>query len=350
MRWLFPVILAVSSLAADFPNRQEGDFTIANYKFRSGEVLDSVRIHYYTIGSPVRNASGVVTNAVLVGHGTGGTGNGLLNRDIFANELFAPGQPLDASKYFVIFPDNVGHGKSSKPSDGLHAKFPHYGYLDMVDLQKRLLEEKLGVTHLRLVMGTSMGCMHSWVWATEYPNAIDAAMPLACQPFPITGRNLVWRKMAVDLIQGDPNYNNGEYTGPILAMRAARDIQFLMTQNTLDLQKRGNTRADAVKLFESTQRGPLADANDAIYQYESSHDYNPAPKLEQIRVPVVAINFADDPVNPAETHILEREIQRVKRGRAIVMPATPETHGHSNHTYAAMWKAELVKLLAESGK
>ena len=288
---------------------------------------------------------------MLVLHGTGGNGRGFLDREYFHNELFAPGQPLDATKYYIILPDNVGHGKSSKPSDSLRLQFPHYGYLDMVDLQKKLLAGKLGVTRLRLVIGTSMGCMHAWTWATEHPADVDAAMPLGCLPYPITGRNLVWRKMMIDIIQHDANYYNGNYTGQLDALRATRDLQYLMTQNTLDLQQRGNTRADALKLYESSQRAasPL-DPNDVIYQYDSSRDYDPNPKLERIVCPVVAINFADDPVNPAELGILEREIKRVKRGRAIVMPATPETHGHGNHTYAARWKQELVKLLEESGK
>ena len=340
---------ALALCAANYPNVQESDYAVGNYKFRSGEHLDALKIHYTTIGTPVRNSAGVIGNAVLVLHGTGGTGHGFLERDYFHNELFAPGQPLDAAKYYIILPDNVGHGKSSKPSDGLRIKFPHYGYLDMVDLQKKLLAEKLGVTHLRLVMGTSMGCMHAWTWATEHPADIDAAMPLGCLPYPITGRNLIWRKMMIDLIQKDPNYYGGDYNGQIDALRATRDIQYLMTQNTLDLQNRGNTRADALKLYESTQRAasPL-DANDLIYQYDSSRDYDPNPKLELIQCPVVAINFTDDPVNPPELGILEREIKRVKRGRAIVMPGTPETHGHGNHTYAARWKQELVKLLNDS--
>ena len=351
MRFAVPGLLfaVTTCAAASYPNLQEGDFVISKYKFRSGEQLETLKLHYTTIGTPVKNAAGIVSNAVLVLHGTGGTGHGFLERDYFHNELFAPGQPLDATKFFIVLPDNVGHGKSSKPSDALRLKFPHYGYLDMVDLQKKLLADKLGVTHLRLIMGTSMGCMHSWTWATEHPADMDAAMPLGCLPYPITGRNLVWRKMMVDLIQRDPYYYDGNYTGELSALRATHDIQYLMTQNTMELQLKGNTRADALKLYESTQKpsSPL-DANDLIYQFDSSRDYDPNPKLEQVRCPVVAINFADDPVNPAELGILEREIKRVKRGRALVMPGTPQTHGHGNHTYAARWKQELVKLLEES--
>jgi homoserine O-acetyltransferase len=351
MRFTPLLALALTPLAAqDYPNVVESDYKIAHYKFRTGETLDSLNLHYTTLGTLARNAQGTVTNAVLILHGTGGTGHGFLERDYFHAQLFGPGQPLDPTKYFIVLPDNVGHGKSSKPSDGLHAKFPHYGYLDMVDLQKKLLEEKLGVTHLRLVMGTSMGCMHSWTWATEHPTDIDAAMPLGCLPHAITGRNLLWRKMMIDLIERDPHYNNGNYSEPIEALRAARDIQFLMTQNTLDLQRRGETRPEGLQLYESTQRPPARplDANDVIYQFDSSRDYDPAPNLERIACPLVAINFADDPVNPPELGILEREIKRVKHGRAIVMPATPETHGHSNHTYAARYRAELVKLLEQS--
>ena len=346
--FLFGLFFVTVLSAATYPNQIEGDFVIPKYKFRTGEHLDNLKLHYTTIGTPVKNSDGVVSNAVLVLHGTGGNGTGFLQRDYFHHELFAPGQPLDATKYFIVLPDNVGHGKSSKPSDTLRLKFPHYGYLDMVDLQKKLLADKLGVTHLRLVIGTSMGCMHSWTWATEHPADMDAAMPLGCLPYPITGRNLVWRKMMVDLIQRDPYYYDGNYTGELSSARATRDIQYLMTQNTLELQAMGNTRADGLKLFETSQKpaSPL-DANDLIYQYDSSRDYDPTPKLELIRCPVVAINFSDDPVNPPELGILEREIKRVKRGRAIVMPGTPETHGHGNHTYAARWKQELVKLLEE---
>jgi homoserine O-acetyltransferase len=349
MRFMLVFSTVVALYAANYPNLQEADYAAGKYTFRNGEHLESLKLHYTTVGTPVRDSRGVVANAVLVLHGTGGTGSGFLERDYFHAELFGPGQPLDASKYYIILPDNVGHGKSSKPSDGLRIKFPHYGYLDMVDLQRKLLADKLGVTHLRLVMGTSMGCMHAWLWAAEHPADLDAAMPLGCLPYPITGRNLIWRKMMIDLIQKDPHYYNGDYNGQIDALRATRDIQYLMTQNTLDLQARGNTRADALKLYDYIQR-PLSplDANDLIYQYDSSRDYDPNPKLERIQCPLVAINFADDPVNPAELGILEREIKRVKTGRAIVMPASEETHGHGNHTYAGRWKQELVKLLEDS--
>jgi homoserine O-acetyltransferase len=350
MRFMLGLTIGLATLdATNYPNLQESDFVVAHYKFRNGEHLESLRLHYTSIGTPVRDSGGVISNAVLILHGTGGTGHGFLDRDYFHGELFGPGQPLDAAKYYIILPDHLGHGKSSKPSDGLRIKFPHYGYLDMVDLQKKMLAEKLGVTHLRLVMGTSMGCMHSWIWATEHASDIDAAMPLGCLPYPITGRNLVWRRMMIDLIKKDPYYYDGNYNGQIDALRATRDIQYLMTQNTLDLQARGNTSADAEKLFEVSQKpaSPL-DANDLIYQYDSSRDYDPNPRLELIQCRLVAINFADDPVNPPELGILEREIKRVKNGRAIVMPASAETHGHSNHTYAARWKQELGKLLEDT--
>jgi homoserine O-acetyltransferase len=350
MRFLLALSIGLLTVqAANYPNVEESDYVIARYKFRSGEFLETLKLHYTTLGTAMHDSRGAITNAVLILHGSGGTGHGFLDRDYFHGELFGHGQPLDAAKYYIILPDNVGHGKSSKPSDGLRTGFPHYGYLDMVDLQKKLLEERLGISHLRLVMGTSMGCMHSWIWATEHPADIDAAMPLGCLPYPITGRNLLWRKMMIDLIQRDPNYHGGNYNGPIEALRATRDIQYLMTQNTLDLQARGNSTADARKLFEETRRpAPPLDANDLIYQFDSSRDYDPDPKLELIQCPVTAINFADDPVNPPELGILDREIKRGKHGRAMVMPATEATHGHSNHTYAARWKQELGKLLEES--
>jgi homoserine O-acetyltransferase len=346
MRHLTFLCLLPFSLFAQYPSLAEGDFTIRDYHFANGEQLNEVRIHYTTIGTPRKNAEGRTENAVLLLHGTGGTGRQFLTREVFDKQLFGPGQLLDAEKYFLILPDNIGHGKSSKPSDGLRARFPRYGYRDMIETQRRLLEEKLGVNHLRLVLGTSMGCMHAWMWGTEYPEYADALMPLACLPYPITGRNLLWRKMVVDLIKNDPDYKEGNYTTAPKALRAAADIQLLMTSNTLDLQKRGATRPQAETLFEEINRpGTPADANDRIYQIESSYDYNPNAKLEKIRAAVFAINFADDPINPPELGIFEREVKRVPGIRYLLMPATSDTKGHGNHTRAVLWKQHLEELL-----
>ncbi len=345
--------LSLAALAVEYPSQKAGDWALGEYRFRSGEVLPNLRLHYTTLGQPQKDpATGRVRNAVLILHGTGGDGAGFLARDYFHAELFGPGQPLDASRYFVILPDNIGHGKSSKPSDGLRAKFPHYGYLDMVDLQKRLLAEHLGVDHLKLVLGTSMGCMQAYVWGGEHPDFVDALMPLACQPYPITGRNLLWRLMSIDLIRNDPDYRNGDYERPLArTMQAVTDIQFLLTQNTLDLQKRGNTRADALGLFENGRQKPdrVPDANDRIYALDSSRDYDPRPTLERITARVMHINFTDDPINPPELGILPREIARVKNARYEVMQGTPETKGHGNHTNARLWKSRLAWLLGEGG-
>jgi homoserine O-acetyltransferase len=352
-----PALLALSALvagglfAADYPNLAQGDFVIRDFRFQSGESLPELRLHYTTIGAPRKDSRGVVSNAVLVLHGTGGSGARLFEREAFSSELFAPGQPLDAARYYVIFPDNIGHGGSSKPSDGLRTKFPHYGYADMVIAQRRLLTEKLGVSHLRLVIGTSMGCMHAWMWGGRDPDFADALMPLACLPYPITGRNLIWRTMVVNLVRGDPAYHAGNYTGQPAALAAVEDIQFLMTANPIDLQARGATRAEAETLFEKTMKElsshPI-DANDYIYQVESSSDYDPRADLDKIRAAVTAINFADDPINPAQLGIFERETAHVKRVHAILFPASEKTRGHSTHSMPALWKRYLVELLGRS--
>ena len=340
------LVLCGGTLQAQYPGMTEGDFTIPSFRFRSGETRENLRIHYMTLGTPRRDSRGVVNNAVLVLHATGGSIQQLMRPAFFHQELFGAGQPLDAAKYFIILPDNIGHGKSSKPSDGLRTKFPHYGYLDMVAAQKRLLEEKLGVTHLRLVMGTSMGCMHSWVWLTEYPEYADAGMPLACLPYPITGRNLVWRQMAIDLLRSDPGYNDGNYTAQPAAMKAVRDIQVIMGRNPQQMQKLGASRAAGLKLFEELNSAAItADANDTIYWLASSFDYDPTPKLGLIKVPVLAINFADDPINPPELGIFKRETAKVEKVTALEVAGTPDTFGHSNHTHAELWKRNLAELL-----
>ena len=330
-----------------YSSLKEGDARFLDFHFHSGGSLPELRIRYRTLGELRKDSAGRSTNAVLILHGTGGSGGNFLSRDYFHGELFGPGQPLDVSKYFIIFPDNIGHGHSSKPSDALRAKFPRYGYLDMVASQKRVLEETLGVNHLRLILGTSMGCMHAWIWGTTYPEYADALMPLACLPHPITGRNLLWRLQMMDLIRSDPGYHGGDYAGTLPAMKAVADISYLMSQNPQQLQKHGSTREKAIELFEAQQKAiSLAtDPNDFLYQMDSSFDYDPLSQLERITAKVLAINFADDPINPPDLEILQREIRRVKRGSALVMPATPDTFGHGNHSRPALWKHHLVELL-----
>jgi homoserine O-acetyltransferase len=341
----------VAALAADYPAPAEHDFVIREFKFRSGESLAELRIHYRTLGTPQRDASGVVRNAVLITHGTTGSGAQFV-RPEFAGELFGPGQPLDAMKFFIVLPDGIGHGKSSKPSDGLRAKFPHYGYLDMVEAQRRLLVDGLGVTHLRLVMGTSMGGMHTWLWGELHPVMMDALMPLASVPTQISGRNRAWRRLAIDAIRHDPEWQGGNYTTQPQSLRTGAEMLWLMSSNPVVRQTEAPTLAAADAALDAFVANyfKTADANDYLYALEASHDYDPNPALEIISAPLLAINTADDLINPPELGILEREIKRVAHGRAVVLPLSEKTRGHGSHTLAALWKAELVRLLAETEK
>jgi homoserine O-acetyltransferase len=329
----------------------EGDVVLKDFKFRSGEVLPELRIHYRTVGTPRRDAKGVVENAVLVTHGTTGSGAQFI-RPEFSGELFGPGQPLDAARYFVVLPDGIGHGRSSKPSDGLHARFPRYGYLDMIEAQRRLLVEGLGVSHLRLVMGTSMGGMHTWLWGERYPDMMDALLPLASLPTQISGRNRVWRRLVIDAIRGDPAWRGGDYAEQPPSLRVAAEMLWLMSGNPVTRQREAPTRAQADAAIDAFADGYLrtGDANDVLYALEASADYDPGPGLERIQAPLLAINTADDLINPPELGILERDVKRVPRGRAIVLPFSEKTRGHGSHTLAALWKDELTALLAATGR
>lgn len=332
---------------AQYPTPVESDFVISNFQFRSGETLPQLRLHYRTVGRPERNAQGVVQNAVLVLHGTGGTGAQFI-RPEFAGELFREGGLLDASRYFVILPDGIGHGKSSKPSDGLRAHFPRYGYLDMVEAQYRLVTEGLGVNHLRLVMGTSMGGMQTWLWGERHPDFMDALMPLASLPTQISGRNRVWRRIIIDAIRNDPAWKNGEYTTQPPSLRTAEEMLYLVGSNPVLRQLSMPNLAKADSTLDASVDNSIKteDANDVLYQIESSRDYDPGPDLEKIRALLLAVNSADDLINPPELGILEREIKRVAKGRAVVVPFSPETRGHGTHTIAAVWKQYLEELLA----
>jgi homoserine O-acetyltransferase/O-succinyltransferase len=338
--------LAAAAHAADPGAPAEGDFVLKQFAFRSGETLPELRIHYRTYGEPQRDAAGVVRNAVLILHGTTGAG-GQFVRPEFSGELFGPGQPLDAAHFFIVLPDGIGHGKSSKPSDGLHARFPHYRYLDMIEAQRRLLAEGLGVTHLRLVLGTSMGGMHTWLWGERYPDSMDALMPLASLPAQISGRNRAWRRVIIDAIRRDPDWHDGEYKSQPPALRTAEEMLWLMGSNPPLRQREAPTLAKADAVLDASVAKSLesADANDVLYALEASQDYDPAPLLEQIRAPLVAINSADDLINPPELGILEHEIGRVPRGRAVLIPLGEKTRGHGSHTVAALWKDQLVELL-----
>jgi homoserine O-acetyltransferase len=332
--------------AADAPVPVQADFVLKDFRFTSGQHLAELRMHYRTLGKLERDAQGRARNAVLVLHGTGGSGAQFMRPD-FAGELFVPGGLLDATHYFIILPDNIGHGQSAKPSDGLRARFPRYGYADMIEAQYRLLNEALGVNHLRLVIGTSMGGMHAWLWGERYPDFTDALMPLASLPAQISGRNRVWRRVVIDAIRNDPQWRDGNYATQPQGLRTAQQMLFLMGSNAVIRQQDMPTLARSDEVLDASVANSLktADANDLLYQVESSYDYDPAPALEKIRVPLVAINFADDLINPPELGILEREIKRVARGRAIVMPMSAETRGHGTHTVAKVWKRHLQELL-----
>ena len=352
MTWTLLLAVSLAALqppAAVLPRPAEGDFVIRDFRFASGESLPELRMHYRTLGAPRTDAQGVVRNAVLILHGTGGTGGQFTGRN-FAGELFGPGQPLDASKYFVIMPDDIGHGASSKPSQGLRAKFPRYGYVDMVAAEYRLVTEGLKVNHLRLVMGTSMGGMHTWMWASTYPDFMDALMPLASLPAQISGRNRAWRRVAIDAIRQDPEWKNGDYQRQPRGLRTVAQMLWLASSNPILRQKAAPTLAEADRVLDEYVANYLktGDANDILYALEASRDYDPGPGLEKIKAPLLAVNSADDIINPPELGILEREIARVPKGRAIVLPLSDRTTGHGTHTDAAVWKHHLEELLRQT--
>ncbi len=337
-------------LAAQQATPVEGDYVANNFVFRSGETLPELRLHYTTLGKPARDEQGRVTNAVLILHGTGGTGQQFL-QPIYAGELFGPGQLLDTDKYYIVLPDGIGHGKSSKPSDGLHAHFPHYDYDDMVAAQYLLLTKGLGVNHLRLVTGTSMGCMHSFVWGETYPNFMDALMPLACLPVQISGRNRLWRKMAMDAIEKDPEWNGGDYTTePQQALRSWINLLLIAGSAPLQMQKTLPTRDAADEYLENAYQTRVKDldANDVLYQLDASRNYDPSGGLEKIVAPVMWINSADDFINPPELGIAQKEVERIKKGKFVLLPVSDQTYGHGTHTHAAAWKQYLAELLKES--
>ena len=329
---------------------QERDIVLNDVRFRDGEALPSVRIHVTTLGSPHRDAAGRIDNAVMVLHGTGGTGKQFLQPQ-FADELYGPGQPLDIRKYWVILPDNIGHGKSSKPSDGLRMKFPKYDYDDMVAAQHRMLTEGLGITHMRLIMGTSMGCMHSFVWGETYPDFASALMPLACEPIEIVGLNRMWRQLAVDGIKADPAWQDGNYTAqPTQGLRTAESLLFVAGAAPLYYQAQYPTRQAAIAYAEDRVASGMKelDANDLIYQLDSSRTYNPWPNLARIKVPLTWINSADDFINPRNLDVPGRALKRMPSARFRLIAESAETRGHGTHTWARFWKSDLSALLKRS--
>jgi len=332
-------LISLAASAADFPKPEEGSWVVRDFRFHTGEVLPELRLHYTTVGA----RSG---EPVLILHGTNGSGTGFLT-PAFAGELFGAGQPLDASRYFIILPDAIGTGKSTKPSDGMRMSFPKYNYDDMVDAQYRLVREHLGVRHLRLVLGNSMGGMQTWTWAQKYPDFMDVAVPMASLPTEMSGRNWMMRRLLIESIRNDPEWMNGQYTKQPRGLQLA-SVFFAVGTNggNQGLYKNAPTREKADQLLQQRLSAPFrGDANDHLYQWESSRDYNPSPGLERIRAVLLAINSADDERNPPELGVLEREIKRVKNGRAHVTPASSDTAGHGTTGQAKFWKHELAQVL-----
>jgi homoserine O-acetyltransferase/O-succinyltransferase len=345
---LRPVGFALLLSAPTLQAQAAGDYVIPSFRFTSGESLPALRIHYVTLGAPRRDAQGVVRNAVLVLHGTGGTGRAFL-ADHFAGVLFGPGQLLDTARYYVILPDGIGHGGSSKPSDGRHARFPHYTYDDMVQAQYLLLTRHLGVNHLRLIMGTSMGCMHAWIWGYTHAALADGLVPLACAPRQIAGRNRMMRTMIMDDIRDDPAWHDGDYTAPPeVGLRGALQVLYLMVSAPLVQQRQADTRAAADSVIRRfvAQRIETTDANDLLYAFDASRDYDPAPHLAEITTPVLAINTTDDEVNPPELGVVEPLIAQVPHAKFVLIPLGPNTHGHGTHSWPAVWESHLRQFLA----
>ena len=351
--FLIPIIWLHNPTFAQQPaGYQEGDFILKNFKFSDGSILDSLKLHYYFLGKPHLNKDRQVDNAVLIMHGTGGSGLNFMTEN-FAGHLFKKDQILDTGQYFIILPDAIGHGKSGKPSDGLRMKFPKYTYDDMVEADYRLLTQHLKISHVRLIMGTSMGAMHTWVFGYTHPGFMDALFPLASLPVEIGGRNRIFRKMIIDVIENDPNWNLGNYQQqPSQGLKSALNILFIMGSVPLQWQKEAPTRAKAEQYLDKFIVGamPTKDANDMIYQFDASRNYNPAPFLQNIKAPLLAINSADDQINPPELMILDTAILKVPHGKYILLPITPETRGHGTHSLPMIWGNYLKELMKETKK
>lgn len=333
---------SIASTAADYPAPKQGDWIAHDFKFHTGETLPELRLHYTTIGDP----SGI---PLVVLHGSAGSADSMLTPG-FAGELFGPGQVFDVTKYYIILPDALGHGRSAKPSDGLKTKFPHYNYTDMVDAQYRLLAEGLGLRHVRLIIGFSMGGMNAWLWGERYPDYMDALVPMASQPTAMAARNWMLRRMMLETIRSDPEYNDGNYTAPPRYLKIASVFFNIATAGgTLNYQKLAPTREKADQLVDARLAAPMTiDANDFVWLWSSSADYDPSPDLEKIKAWVLAINAADDERNPPETGLTERAMKRVKNGKLYVIPASEETSGHVTTGNAKLYQQQLRDFLAEA--
>lgn len=333
-----------------YPNQKDGDYIVKNYRFNSGETLAEIKLHYTTLGTPKKDAAGHITNAVLLLHGTTGSSKSFFTPGL-GGELFGPGQPLDAAKYYLIVPDGIAHGASSKPSDGLRARFPHYGYRDMVALQQKVVKDALGVDHLRLILGTSMGGMHAWLWATQDPTFMDAIVPLGCQPLPITGRNLLIRRVVIESIRHDPDWKGGDYTSPPQGWLRAVPLWSTLLDSALHLQSIAPTRQAALAYFDKLveTNAKNYDANDYLYRLESSFDYDPSADLAKVKARVLAINFADDELNPPELSQAAQLIATLPGARFIMIPASDKTSGHLTLNTASIWKTPVAAFIQELG-
>jgi len=350
-RSLAPLAVALAAACLLHPAaaaQHEGDYTFTNFHFADGESLANLRMHYMTLGAPRRDAHGLVTNAVLILHGTTGSGRQFLS-PVFAGVLYGPGQLLDTTRYYIILPDNIGHGKSSKPSDGMHAHFPHYDYDDMVRAQHDLLTDALHVNHLLLVMGTSMGGMHTWLWGEMYPDFMDGLVPLASLPGAMSGRNRMMRRMMMDDLTQDPAYDGGDYTTEPPGLRAALQLMFVMTSSPRQLAKETPTTASADAYIEKWEAHmfSIEDANDFLYAFDASRTYDPSPRLDRITAPLLAINSQDDQVNPWDMGVMEALMPRVKHGTYVLIPTSDQTRGHGTHTLAAVWQGHLKDFMAQ---
>jgi homoserine O-acetyltransferase len=329
----------------NWPNYQEGDFIIKDYKFASGEILSQLKLHYRTLGSAQRNGAGEIINGVLLLQGNTGTGANWL-RPTLADELFQDGQPLDVGRYFIIIPDALGRGGSSKPSDGLKGNFPHYRYHDMVDSVHRMVTDGLKVAHLRLVIGSSLGCMHSFMWAEMHPDFMDGIVGLSCQPVEISGRNWIMRRAAAEAIRHDPDWNNGNYDKNPRHYIYSAAAESFMPESAARIQELAPTRADADRLYdERVARVAKGDANDSLWAIESIEDYSPEPDLTRIKAKVLLINTVEDTANPPELNTVERAMKKIQEGRYVLVPYSDKTHGHFTHYYAGVWKPYLISFM-----
>ena len=347
---LFAVCLSLVASAAvaqttTWPNQQEGDYVIKDFRFGSGETLPELRLHYRTLGTAKRNAAGEIVNGVVLLHGTSGSGTSWLLPSL-ADELYGKGQPLDAAEHFIIIPDSIGVGGSSKPSDGLRAKFPHYRYIDIVQAEHRLVTEHLKVRHLRLVLGSSMGGMHTWMWGEMYPDLMDGLVPIASQPIGISGRNWMLRRVRIEAIKNDPEYNGGNYTKNPSTYIYTLPMAAMSTESVIRLQEMAPTREAGDEMYKRlVEEAKKGDANNTLYGIEAVMDYNPSKDLEKIKARLLAINFEDDEGNPPELNVLDPAIKRIKNARHVVIPAGPESHGHYTHLRAKVWKSHLVEFM-----